>query len=96
MSTKLFVGNIPHQMTDTELQAIFSEAGSVISAKIITDRQTGQPRGFGFVEMDTKAEARKALSTINARMVEGRALTVKEAKPQTKGRFGGRGGRGYR
>jgi len=95
MSTKLFVGNIPHQMSDTELRTIFSEAGSVVSAKIITDRDTGQPRGFGFVEMETKAEARRALSTLNGRMVEGRALSVKEAKPQNKGRFGGRG-RGYR
>ncbi|RLA90977.1 MAG: RNA-binding protein [Deltaproteobacteria bacterium] len=95
MSTKLFVGNIAHQMRDTDLQTIFSEAGNVVSAKIITDRDTGQPRGFGFVEMETKAEGRKALSMLNGRMVEGRALNVKEAKPQNKGRFGGRG-RGYR
>lgn len=91
MSMKIYVGNLPHQMTEAELQTIFSEAGNVVSAKIITDRQTGQPRGFGFVEMETKAEGRRAISTINTRNVDGRALTVNEAKPQKSG-FGGRGG----
>jgi RNA recognition motif-containing protein len=92
---KLYVGNLPHQITEEQLLTLFSEAGHVVSAKIITDRQTGQPRGFGFVEMETKAEGQKAISMLNGRTVEGRPLAVNEARPQQKGTFGGRG-RGYR
>ncbi len=103
MTIKLYVGNLPFQMTDEDLHALFSEAGEVLSAKTITDRLTGQPRGFGFVEMSTKAEAQKAISLINGRTVEGRTLKVNEAKPQEKSGFaprrgggggGGGGGRG--
>ena len=94
---KLYVGNLPHQMTESELQTLFSEAGHVASAKIITDRQTGQPRGFGFVEMETKAEGQKAISMLNGRSVEGREIAVNEARPQQRGfGGGGGGGRGYR
>jgi RNA recognition motif-containing protein len=93
MSMKMYVGNLPHKMTETELQTIFSEAGIVVSAKIVTDRQTGQPRGFGFVEMETKADGRKSISMINGRVIDGRPLKVNEAKPQKSG-FGGRGGGG--
>ena len=93
MGMKLYVGNLPHAMTETELQTMFAEAGHVASAKIITDRQTGQPRGFGFVEMESKAEGQKAISLLNGRNVEGLTLKVNEAKPQQKS-FGG--GRGYR
>ena len=93
MSIKLYVGNLPHSMTEEELNTLFSEAGHVASAKIITDRQTGQPRGFGFVEMETKLEGQKAISMMNGRTVDGRPLTVNEARPQQKGSFGG-GGRG--
>ena len=89
MSMKLYVGNLPHQMTEEELNTLFSEAGHVASAKIINDRQTGQPRGFGFVEMETKLEGQKAISMINGRSVDGRPLAVNEAKPQAKGSFGG-------
>jgi cold-inducible RNA-binding protein len=102
MSIKLYVGNLPHQMTEEQLKTIFSEAGNVASAKIITDRQTGQPRGFGFVEMDTKLEGQKAISMFNGKNIDGRALAVNEARPQQKGGFGGGrgggggGGRGYR
>lgn len=98
MGVKLYVGNLPQQMTEVQLQAIFAEAGHVASAKIITDRQTGQPRGFGFVEMETKLEAQKAISMLNGKNVDGRTLTVNEARPQQKGGFGGRGGGrgGYR
>jgi RNA recognition motif-containing protein len=92
MSIKLYVGNLPHQMTEEELKTIFSEAGNVASAKIITDRQTGQPRGFGFVEMDTKLEGQKAISMFNGKNIDGRALAVNEARPQQKGGFGGGGG----
>jgi len=94
MSVKLYVGNLPHQMTEEQLRDLFSEAGNVSSAKIITDRQTGQPRGFAFVEMETKLEAQKAISMLNGRNVEGRPLAVNEARPQQKGFGGGGGGRG--
>jgi RNA recognition motif-containing protein len=94
MGVKLYVGNLPHEMTEDQLQSLFSEAGHVASAKIITDRQTGQPRGFGFVEMETKLEGQKAISMLNGRNVEGRPLAVNEARPQQKGFGGGGGGRG--
>ena len=93
MSTKLYVGNLSHETTETQLQTLFGEAGEVTSAKIITDRQTGQPRGFGFVEMETKLEGEKAISMLNGRDLDGRPLTVNEAKPQQKS---GGGGGGYR
>jgi RNA recognition motif-containing protein len=101
MSIKLYVGNLPQQITEDQLKELFAEAGNVASAKIITDRQTGLPRGFGFVEMETKAEGQKAISMLNGKDVEGRTLTVNEARPQQKGSFGGGGGgggrgRGYR
>jgi len=101
MSIKLYVGNLSYSVTEEELTTLFSEAGQVVSAKIITDRQTGQPRGFGFVEMESKADGQKAISMLNGRVVEGRPLAVNEARPQQKGGFagatgrgGGRGGRG--
>jgi RNA recognition motif-containing protein len=95
MSIKLYVGNLPHSMTEPDLNDLFSEAGHVASAKIITDRQTGQPRGFGFVEMETKLDGQKAISMLNGRSVDGRPLAVNEAKPQQKGSFQGNR-RGYR
>jgi len=91
LSSKLYVGNLSNETTETQLQTIFSEAGEVTSTKIITDRQTGQPRGFGFVEMGTKLEGEKAISMLNGRDLDGRPLTVNEAKPQQKGGFGGGG-----
>ena len=102
LSIKLYVGNLPMQMTESELRELFTEAGNVSSAKIINDRQTGQPRGFGFVEMETKLEGQKAISMLNGRQVEGRVLAVNEARPQARsggrggygGSGGGRGGRG--
>ncbi len=94
MSIKLYVGNLPHTMTEEQLHTLFSEAGHVASAKIITDRQTGQPRGFGFVEMETKMDGQKAISMLNGRSVDGRPLSVNEARPQQKTSFGG-GGRRY-
>jgi len=100
MSIKLYVGNLPHQMTEEQLQTLFAEAGHVSSAKIITDRQTGQPRGFAFVEMETKLEGQKAISMLNGRTVDGRPLAVNEARPQQRsfggGGGGGRGRGGYR
>ena len=96
MSIKLYVGNLPMEMTETELKDLFTEAGNVVSAKIITDRQTGQPRGFGFVEMETKLEGTKAISMLNGRQVEGRVLAVNEARPQARTGGGGGGGGGGR
>jgi cold-inducible RNA-binding protein len=95
MSMKLYVGNLPHSMTEPDLNDLFSEAGHVASTKIITDRQTGQPRGFGFVEMETKLDGQKAISMLNGRSVDGRPLAVNEARPPQKGSFGGNR-RGYR
>jgi RNA recognition motif-containing protein len=96
MSIRLYVGNLPHEMTEEQLNTLFSESGAVASAKIITDRQTGQPRGFGFVEMETKLEGQKAISMLNGRDLDGRTLAVNEARPQQKsGSGGGRRG-GYR
>ena len=91
MSSKLYVGNLSNETTETQLQTLFGEAGEVTSAKIMTDRQTGQPRGFGFVEMETKLEGEKAISMLNGRDLDGRPLTVNEAKPQQKSGFGGGG-----
>ncbi len=101
MSMKLYVGNLPDNMTEETLSTMFTEAGPVAWAKIITDRYTGQPRGFGFVEMETKVDGQRAISMLNGRDVEGRTLKVNEARPQKKrggggfgggGRFGGGGG----
>ena len=95
MGMKLYVGNLPHSMTEPDLNDLFSEAGHVASAKIVTDRQTGQPRGFGFVEMETRLDGQKAISMLNGRSVDGRPLAVNEARPPQKGSFGG-SRRGYR
>lgn len=99
MSMKLYVGNLPEKLTEEELKTMFAEAGPVASAKIITDRYTGQPRGFGFVEMETKADGQRAISMLNGKEVNGRTLKVNEARPQQRrggfgggGRFGGGGG----
>jgi RNA recognition motif-containing protein len=92
MSIKLYVGNLSFDTTEEQLNTLFSEAGQVTSAKIITDRHTGQPRGFAFVEMETKSAGQKAISMLNGRTVDGRPLTVNEAKPQQKSGFGGGGG----
>jgi RNA recognition motif-containing protein len=98
MSIKLYVGNLPESMTDDQLRTIFAEAGPVASAKVITDRYTGQPRGFGFVEMETKADGQRAISMFNGKDVDGNSLKVNEARPPAKGggggRFGGGGGGG--
>jgi RNA recognition motif-containing protein len=96
MSIKLYVGNLSESMTEDQLSTLFSEAGAVSSAKIITDRRTGQPRGFGFVEMETKLEGQKAISMLNGRDIDGRTLAVNEARPRQRSGFsGGRSG-GYR
>ncbi|MEW6659736.1 MAG: RNA-binding protein [Thermodesulfobacteriota bacterium] len=87
MSKRLSVGNLPQQMTGEELQTLFSEAGLVASAKIITYLHNGQTRGFGFVEMHTQEESLRAISLLNGRQVEGLPLVVKADKPQSKCAF---------
>ncbi len=93
MSTKLYVGGLPYSTTEQQLNELFSQQGSVTSAKVITDKFSGQSRGFGFVEMSTTDEAQKAISVLNGTQLDGRPLTVNEAKPQEKrtgaGGFGG-------
>jgi len=89
---KLYVGNLNYGMRDSELQELFAASGSVLSAQVIMDRETGRSKGFGFVEMETDEEAAAAISAFNGKDIEGRALTVNEARPKAEG--GGRGGRG--
>lgn len=102
MSTKLYVGNLAFGTTSEQLQEIFAQAGTVQSASVIEDRETGRSRGFAFVEMSTNAEAAAAIDQFNGKEVGGRALKVNEAKPRENrggsgGRnFGGGGGGGYR
>ncbi len=94
MATKLYVGNLSYQMTDQELHDLFSEAGNVSTAQVVTDRYTGQARGFGFVEMASEDEAQQAIAAINGRNVGGRALVVNESRPREGGGGGSRGGSG--
>jgi RNA recognition motif-containing protein len=81
MSTRLYVGGIPYRSTEEELKTAFSQAGSVVSTKIIIDRATGRSRGFGFVEMSTPEEAQKAIEIWHGKEFDGRTLTVNEARP---------------
>jgi len=83
MNNKLYVGGLPYSVTDAQLQEIFSAHGSVESARVISDKFTGQSRGFGFVEMGSGSEAQAAISALNGTQYEGRSLVVNEAKPQT-------------
>src|SRR3989442_11870613 len=99
MSAKLYVGGLPYAVTEQQLQDLFAAHGTVVSAKVITDKYTGQSRGFGFVEMSSADEAKKAISALNGTQLDGRSLTVNEAKPQENrsaggSRFGGGGGGG--
>jgi RNA recognition motif-containing protein len=95
MGSKLYVGSLPYSTTEQQLTDLFAQHGSVQSAKVITDRFTGQSRGFGFVEMATDEEAQKAIAALNGTDLGGRTLVVNEARPQEKRSFGGgSGGRG--
>ncbi len=96
MGRKLYVGNLTYGTTDSDLQALFEPHGTVQSAQVIMDRDTGRSKGFGFVEMGTDAEAQTAITELNGKEIDGRALTVNEARPKTEGGGGGRsGGGGY-
>ena len=92
MSMKLYVGNLSYQITEDELSELFSEFGAVESVKIITDRETGQSRGFGFVEMASKEEGEAAMNELNGKEHNSRALVVNEARPRQERRPGGGGG----
>ena len=90
MSTKLYVGNLPYEATESDLQALFEGSGQVASINIVRDRATGQPRGFAFVEMSDVESARKAINELDKHQYGGRSLTVNEAKPMApRGAFGG-------
>lgn len=97
MSMKLYVGNLPFQTTGDQLRELFSQVGTVESATVVEDRESGRSRGFGFVEMSTKEEGQKAISELNGKDFNGRPLTVNEAKQrEERGRGGPRGGGGGR
>src|SRR5262245_21825099 len=90
MATKLFVGNLSFDTTSPDLEELFSQVGTVASVNIITDKLTGRSRGFGFVEMGSNQEAQSAIERFNGHELQGRALTVNEAKPQGDRSGGGR------
>jgi RNA recognition motif-containing protein len=99
MGSKLYVGNLSYEVTGSDLQALFQSHGTVESAEVIADRDTGRSKGFGFVQMASEAEAQAAIAALNGQDHQGRALTVNVAKPRedrprTGGGGGGRGGYG--
>ena len=94
MGRKLYVGNLGYGVTDSDLSKMFEAHGTVESAQVIMDRDTGRSKGFGFVEMKTEQEAQAAIAALNGQDAGGRSLTVNEAKPRTEGGRGGAGGRG--
>ena len=96
MGNKLYVGNLAYSVRDDELQQAFGQFGTVTSAKVMMDRETGRSKGFGFVEMGSDAEAQAAINGLNGQALEGRAIVVNEARPREErpGGYGGRGGGG--
>ncbi len=94
MGKKLYVGNLPYSATDSTLNQLFSQAGAVASAQVIMDRDSGRSKGFGFVEMTSEADASSAIEKFNGKDLDGRALTVNEAKPQAPRENRGGGGFG--
>ena|SRR5438876_1783965 len=94
MAKKLYVGNLGYGVTDSDLMKMFEPHGTVESAQVIMDRETGRSKGFGFVEMKSDQEAQAAITALNGQESNGRQLTVNEARPRTEG--GGRGGAGGR
>ena len=95
MAKRIYVGGLPYSATEEDLENLFASAGAVKEVSIITDRYTGQVKGFGFVEMDNDAEADAAISSLNGTQMGGRTLTVNEAKPREDRPRGGGGGGGY-
>jgi RNA recognition motif-containing protein len=98
MATKLFVGNLSFNTTEGQILDLFKQAGNVVSCELIMDKFTGKSRGFAFVQMGTQEEATKAVTDFNGKEIDGRALTVNEARPREerpRGDFGGGGGGGF-
>src|SRR5262245_36848949 len=95
MGRKLYVGNLPYEVGEAELQDLFAKAGSVESVTVMRDQMTGRARGFGFVEMSTDEEAQKAIRELNESQLGGRSLTVNEARPKAERGGGSGGGRGF-
>ncbi|MEO8428398.1 MAG: RNA-binding protein [Verrucomicrobiota bacterium] len=95
MSTKLYVGNLSYDTTENDLQDLFAPHGTVLGAELIMDKMSGRSRGFGFVTMETKESADAAIAAMNGQNVEGRDLTVNEARPREDRAAGGGGGGGY-
>ena len=95
MSNKLFVGNLSFNTTENDLQDAFAAHGTVVEANLMMDRMSGRPRGFGFVTMSSPAEAQAAIAALNGKEMDGRALTVNEAKPREERPGGGGGGGGF-
>ncbi len=101
MEKKLFVGGLSYETTETTLKEVFSKAGTVESVNVITDKMSGRSKGFGFVEMSSEEEAQKAIETLNGKEIDGRSVTVNEAKPlesrpSRSGGFGREDRRGFR
>ncbi len=96
MGKKLYVGNLPYTTSDSDLQQLFSQHGTVSAAQVITDRETGRSKGFGFIEMSSDSEAQAAISGLHGKDFSGRPLTVNEARPKENKGFGGGGGGGGR
>ena len=94
MSMKLYVGNLSFSTSTQDLEQMFGELGTVESTNIIEDRETGRSRGFGFIEMSSKEEGMNAIAALNGKEIDGRSLTVNEAKPREDRGSGGGGGRG--
>ena len=95
MGKRLYVGNLTYGTTDASLRQMFEAHGSVTTAQVIMDRDTGRSKGFGFVEMGNDEEAQAAIAALNGQQVDGRALTVNEARPKTEGGGGDRGRGGF-
>ena len=95
MGSKLYVGNLSYDVTDADLNTMFASHGTVSSAEVIQDRETGRSKGFGFVQMGTDKEAQTAISALNGQEQNGRALTVNEAKPREERPRGGGGNKRY-
>src|SRR6185436_4900283 len=93
MAKRLYVGNLPYSLTEAELRDVFSEVGDVADVKLVLDRDTGRPRGFGFVEMATEPEAQQAIQSLSGRELQGRPMSIREAQPRAGG---GGGGGGFR
>ena len=96
MNTKLFVGNLSFNTTENDLHDAFAAHGTVVEANLMVDRASGRPRGFAFVTMGSPEEAKKAIDAMNGASLDGRNLTVNEARPKPEGGGGGGGGGGYR